>query len=249
MNLTILVYVIETLTYNNNFFATIAAWLAVCLIAFVCTNIFKRYYDNVNKGSSEEITFKGHLEEGSIFTLTKDFKRLKANTPYEVSSLYRSLDCKSIYVYNLEGRSVIMDGATIDEVEELLKTGGTIKCVTEGKTLDIPKLPIKLVSTLLVVSLFLHTFLPSRQTAIYMAGAYAIEKVVTSDKTQQLGNYAFKATINQLDIWAKEVPELKQLITDEVRSGVNSVKETLPNTEQVKQGITQVKEVVETIKE
>jgi hypothetical protein len=54
--------------------------------------------------------------------------------------------------------------------------------------------------------------LPNKQTATYMAGAYVLQTVVTSDEVKSLGDAAYRATMAQLNQWAEKSPELQTLI-------------------------------------
>lgn len=74
--------------------------------------------------------------------------------------------------------------------------------------------PVKSVILLLVLLLTLHTILPTRDTAIKMAGAYLLQSVVTNDKTKELSDAAYRATLRQLTKWAEEVPELAEMLID-----------------------------------
>ncbi len=82
------------------------------------------------------------------------------------------------------------------------------------------KIPFKSLVTLTFICATLHTILPERQTMIYMVGAYAAQEVLTSAKTKELGDKTYKALSNQLDKWAEEVPELKEIVKDKIVSVV-----------------------------
>ncbi|AHK11547.1 hypothetical protein S140_140 [Shewanella sp. phage 1/40] len=84
----------------------------------------------------------------------------------------------------------------------------------------VKKLPYKTVTVLSVIILITSAILPTRETAIKMAGAYLIQQVVVDDKTQQLGNAAYKAAMRQLDKWSEEVPELADMIADTAKDEV-----------------------------
>lgn len=60
--------------------------------------------------------------------------------------------------------------------------------------------------------LALHVLLPSKQTTMYMAGAYLVETVITSEKAQKLGDATYDAALIQVKKWSEESPELKDLI-------------------------------------
>lgn len=74
--------------------------------------------------------------------------------------------------------------------------------------------PTKVVISLMLILLVLHTILPTRDTAIKMAGAYLLQSVVTNDKTKELGDAAYRATLRQLTKWSEEVPELADMLID-----------------------------------
>lgn len=74
--------------------------------------------------------------------------------------------------------------------------------------------PTKVVISLMLMLLTLHTILPTRDTAIKMSGAYLLQSVVTNDKTKELGDAAYRATLRQLTKWSEEVPELADMLID-----------------------------------
>jgi hypothetical protein len=74
--------------------------------------------------------------------------------------------------------------------------------------------PLKSVIALIIVMMTLHTILPTRETAIKMAGAYLLQQVVTDDKTKALGNAAYNAAMRQLTKWGEEVPDLADMMLD-----------------------------------
>ena len=78
----------------------------------------------------------------------------------------------------------------------------------------VKKFPIKTISALMLMLLVLHTILPTRDTAIKMAGAYLLQSVITNDKTKELGDAAYRATLRQLTKWSEEVPELADMLID-----------------------------------
>ena len=78
----------------------------------------------------------------------------------------------------------------------------------------VKRFPIKTISALMLMLLILHTILPTRDTAIKMAGAYLLQSVVTNDKTKELGDAAYRATLRQLTKWSEEVPELADMLID-----------------------------------
>lgn len=97
--------------------------------------------------------------------------------------------------------------------------GDTYELTLNKDSISLSKLPKKFVA-LIAILFTLHTLLPERQTMIYMVGAYAAQEVLTSQKTQELGDKTYKALSHQLDKWAEEVPELKEIVTENVVSAV-----------------------------
>ena len=63
-----------------------------------------------------------------------------------------------------------------------------------------------------VFCLMLHTLLPNRDTMIYCASAYMVQKVITDDRTTELGSAAYDATLYQLQQWSKENKDVEKLI-------------------------------------
>lgn len=76
------------------------------------------------------------------------------------------------------------------------------------------KAPKRMVVSILIVLMSLHTLLPTRQTAIYMASAYAVQQVVTADQTKELASRGYSALSAQLVKWSEEVPEVADMLVD-----------------------------------
>jgi hypothetical protein len=65
--------------------------------------------------------------------------------------------------------------------------------------------------------LFLVTWIiPSEKTIQYMAGAYLLQSVYQSDIVNKAAPLAEKAILNQLKSWAKDNPEVENLIQNTV---------------------------------
>lgn len=74
--------------------------------------------------------------------------------------------------------------------------------------------PITKVSFVLIGALIITAALvPSKETAVYMAGAYMLQEIATDDRTIALGSVAYDATLNQLKVWSQSSPELSALMT------------------------------------
>lgn len=138
---------------------------------------------------------EGRLTDAS-YTLLKPFGKLVVGEPYR-------LDMYDTYGY-------------------ICHNGDKIR-VPRGElnSLFIEPRSVKRVSKLAVFSLALGILLPNKETTIYMAGAYMVQEVVTSDTAKEIGNLAVDATKAQLKAWASESPELAALL---VQSGINEVK-------------------------
>ena len=96
-----------------------------------------------------------------------------------------------------------------------VKAANELKKLPEVKEEYVPKLPalpIKRIVALWLVLTILHAVLPTRQTAIYVAGAYALQEVYKSDTAKELGNATVDTIKAQLTTWGKEVPDLQSLI-------------------------------------
>lgn len=81
---------------------------------------------------------------------------------------------------------------------------------------------------ILIVSTLGVILLLTRQTAIYMAGAYLVQEVTTSGVAAGVGNKTKRVILNQLDKWAEEVPELKDILQEEITGkGVTKMEEVV----------------------
>lgn len=87
----------------------------------------------------------------------------------------------------------------------------------------LPPLPKFNLPVVAVVMLLLGVLLPNKETTIYMAGAYMVQQVVTSDTAKEIGNLAADATKAQLKAWASESPELASLL---IQSGIQEATAT-----------------------
>ena len=220
MELMLLVYAVENLSYNGSFFASLATWIFYAFLIALLIKTVIHFYNEHNKEVRTVLKTKVKLSSGDVFNLEKDVYTFEAGKNYKVESVFSHSDtvffkeCDSEYDYlkSCEGRK---------HIEKLLseQKGEQVK-TTEAKHISLPKLPIKLLLILSIVFVILHALLPQRQTAIYMVGAYAAQEILTADKTKELGNKTYLVVSNQLDKWAEEVPELKTLISDQVEKVV-----------------------------
>lgn len=71
----------------------------------------------------------------------------------------------------------------------------------------------------LVLLMFTAWIIPSEKTIQYMAGAYLLQSVYQSDIVNKATPLAEKAILNQLEAWAKDNPDVANLIqnTTEVK--------------------------------
>lgn len=218
MNLAFLIYTVETLTYNNAFFLTIFWWMFVILLVMMIVKLVVNYINQDKKILDRYEQKPRVLEEGDKFILNEDLGELKAGETYKVSAIYPYSNKAKIIWYRDTQEVPLGSTSPLSELITRLTTQEPIKATREvDPNIVMPKLPIKTVVTVMCLSLCLHTFLPSRQTAILMAGAYAIEQIASNDKTKELGSKMYNVMTNQLDAWAVEVPELASMVGDEIK--------------------------------
>lgn len=72
---------------------------------------------------------------------------------------------------------------------------------------------------LLYLMIALNIFLPSDTTMKYMAGAYLLQSTYQSDFVQQAIPLSQKAVLNQLNRWAEDSTELKNLLLENQNEG------------------------------
>lgn len=61
--------------------------------------------------------------------------------------------------------------------------------------------------------ILLNFLIPSEKTMQYMAGAYLVQTVYTSEFVNKAAPLAQKAILNQLEDWAKDNDQLKELLS------------------------------------
>lgn len=216
MELMLLVYAVENLSYNGSFFGTMFNWVFFISIVLLVLQIGLSLYNQHLGGSYQKVIStsldeKDKLRIGSEFVLDKSIGGLVSGKKYQVRHIWRSLN-----EFRVEGSS---EELNLKGIEDQLKKQEHKEVTVEPKILKF-KAPFKTLITLGLLFITLDTLLPQRQTAIYMVGAYAAQEVLTADKTKELGNKTYLAVSNQLDKWAEEVPELKTLISDQVEKVV-----------------------------
>jgi hypothetical protein len=184
MELLILIYVLNTLK-----FITVVLMISGLLLA--CYWAAKKFYtlnlmDETNK-------IKSHFEYGQRVTLIAD-----------VADIFKKGDIVRLDPYNSK---------------VYLEANGRSKPIPWQDLHNYVHVPeTKLVNPsarLLLLGIFLFTLgglLPNKETATYMAGAYVLQTVATSEEVIEMGNLAYKATMNQLRKWAETSPELNTLI-------------------------------------
>lgn len=62
------------------------------------------------------------------------------------------------------------------------------------------------------LGLFLAVVIPGESTIKYMAGAYLLQEVATSDTAKEIGSLSADAVKSQLKLWAKDNEQLSFLI-------------------------------------
>lgn len=219
MELMLLVYSIENLTYNTTFFMTIFKLLFTLTLLLILIRGVVSIYNKNQHVVHKVIKPKIYLNSGDVFKLKEDFLKFKANEEYVITDIYKNIG--HFYSEDSKGSRMGCCEALLALQNKLSEQEAETK-VIEPKLFQLPNLPIKTLLSVSLACLLLHTFLPTRQTAIYMAGAYIVQEVVTADKTQELGNKAYGAAIAQLNKWAEEVPELVDIASD---AGLKLVKD------------------------
>lgn len=192
MTLALLVYIVNNLTYSGTFFFTFAV---LALILYASVDLFEKIHLYISKNHPVS------LSEGSIYTLkvsiSKDFAE---GDQVRIEKIWYGLQ---------ECRVSSLDGTKYRSVK--LRT--LVKAVKAPETVYIPIVTPKKSWLYFAVAFFtLHTLLPSKETTMYMAGAYLVENVITSDKAKKLGDATYDAAIVQVKKWSEEAPELKEML-------------------------------------
>lgn len=63
-----------------------------------------------------------------------------------------------------------------------------------------------------ILGLIMFITIPSEKTIKYMAGAYLVQEIATSETAKEIGDLSTKAVKKQLEIWAADNEQLKQLL-------------------------------------
>jgi hypothetical protein len=217
------IYAVENLTYGGSAFAILAVLGAIFYGSAKLHNAF-------GVKQSRSITNPPGIEEGHTYILATGWYGFQAGETLLVRKLWRSLNevrvNDSHKDYNL---SSLQDAVAKDTVH------------IQG---DTPlNFPFKTAMTVILLFGFLHVVMPSRQTAIYMAGGYVAQEIITSEQAGEMGGLAMAGAKAQLVSWAREVPELQTL----VKGAVGDIDFEVQGTaESIKEGL---KEVAETVKE
>lgn len=74
---------------------------------------------------------------------------------------------------------------------------------------------------------FLCLLIPSEKTMQYMAGAYLVQTVYTSEFVNKAAPLAQKAVLNQLETWAKDNDQVKELLSTVVPTTIPAVVEQI----------------------
>lgn len=70
---------------------------------------------------------------------------------------------------------------------------------------------------------FICLLIPSEKTMQYMAGAYLVQTVYTSEFVNKAAPLAQKAVLNQLESWAKDNDQVKELLSTVVPTTIPAV--------------------------
>lgn len=192
MTLALLVYIVNNLTYSGTFFFTFAV---LALILYASVYLFEKIHLYISKNHPVS------LSEGSIYTLkvsiSKDFAE---GDQVRIEKIWYGL--QECMVSSLDGTKY-----------RSVKLSTLVKAVKAPETVYIPIVTPKKSWLYFAVAFFtLHTLLPSKETTIYMAGAYLVENVITSDEAKKLGDATYDAALVQVKKWSEEAPELKEML-------------------------------------
>lgn len=193
MTLALLVYIVNNLTYSGTFFFTFAV---LALILYASVYLFEKIHLYISKNHPVS------LSEGSIYTLKASIsKEFTEGEQVRIEKIWHGLqECK---VTSLDGAKYKSD----------FKLSTLVKAVKAPETVYIPIVTPKKSWLYFAVAFFtLHTLLPSKETTMYMAGAYLVENVITSDKAKKLGDATYDAALVQVKKWSEETPELKEML-------------------------------------
>lgn len=189
MLLAFLVYAVSNLTYNSTLFFWLGLFPLLLWAVSYLVNLFSfshsNYVTTISKG--------------------KEYKLIKQLGSFAEGSIVR---VEEIYKYSEQV------GLVCERRYESIPTKYFKDAISADKY-QTKKLNIVLKNSWLVIGflfLVLHTVLPNRQTAIYVAGAWMVQTVLTDEKTQKLGAAAYDATLNQLETWSKENKDLELLL-------------------------------------
>ena len=198
MELALLVYVVNTLSYNGTFFGRLAV---ICFMFAVALYLIVLSVDYL-KALKVVKTFKIPLKEGDVFSLPVDYQDLKAGQKYKVRHYWSH--CNELKVeWNSKEYS-------ISDIEGLACR--TYEVVDQPPRIKFPSW--KPFIYLAIVFTILNSILPTKETMVYSVGAYMVQEVVTSEKAQTVGDAAYRATLRQLDKWAEDSEDLKDLVID-----------------------------------
>ena len=192
MNLALLVYAVNNLTYNGSFFfivgiLLILAWIGIKVFIFINN---ERICIPIKKGVK--------------------YKVITPLSPNTVAGTY--VVATDIFQYS---EKVYYD--TLNEKLESITRQESTNLTQFKNSIELSKIENKIYNkkSLLYIgllSLVMHVLLPSKQTTMYMAGAYLVENVITSDKANELGNATYDAALVQVKKWSEEAPELKEML-------------------------------------
>lgn len=217
MGLAFLVYFVNNLTVNSSMLGVIATIFAIMYCVF---SVLLRYGDQLSKGgvplnvalpTKKDTSFEGiFIPAGTKMTVTSyDPSDGETHLSYTLDGTARSTRIR-------RGGRQFIDDVLIPEADLTIQPA-----TTNG--LKLPKWPL-VVCTLLVMYNWL---MPNTETAKYMAGAYLLQSVAESmagsEKMNVLGDRVYAATLRQVDTWAQEVPELKDLVGNSTSQVLESI--------------------------
>lgn len=226
MELMLLVWVVENLTYNGVFFkeVTWCSFIVLCLMWTVKWSI--SVYNSTQEEYTKLVKEVPDLEAGCVFKVSTPSYGLEVGKEYKVTANFG----ERFWVNGFGTRD-----HKINEVRPKLVIKECYKTF-KGRKIKLPYLPIKPAMYIIAVSLVLHTLLPSKQTALYGVGAYLLQTTFTSEFVQESMTLSQKAILQTLKSWSDDSPDLKEVLTNTLDTDIIGVVE---NVVKVKQNKTQ----------
>lgn len=205
MELMLIVWLVSILSTIKDFVGEYTLYVVVALLAvFILHRINKRFVEHKRTVVS--------LSDGHHTTIS-DLNLAGKYIPKGTTLL---IDKYSSYAYVSNERF----GLSRERVDMgTLMIGFTSDGSSESVIPLITDSAYKPTTYLLYLMIALNILLPSDTTMKYMAGAYLLQSTYQSDFVQQAIPLSQKAVLNQLNRWAEDSTELKNLLLENQNAG------------------------------